>query len=263
MGQSGIGGQFSVQVDQLVTFAEALGTDGTAFGDAIVAIMTGMANLPVNFMGGGLAEGRDFGDIYFSCFDALAAFQVDVAGGLATLAGGAALASTAYADGDASSSEVVAAVTDAFRPPPAAAPLSPEDIRRWLAAVREGEEQAQDRWDENRERFDDIVDRNRDVVAGRVGSPDGDHGGAEMFSSDYHDDRGYPHRDTAGSAGGFITVANDDEHVSDVPLMEPGDHPGGNAISDRELGTMPSWDAPDDVWFDLQDVGPLPQPNDE
>jgi hypothetical protein len=254
---SGLSGQFTVEVERLHAFVEAIEGDGVAFVGSMTDVMNAMANLPVNFMGGGLIEGRGFGDIYFPCFDALMAFQSEVIGGLGTLAGGAAMASLAYVDGDASSSEAVAAVTDAFAPPPPAPSPSPEDLRRWFAAARDGEEAAQQQWDENVEAFDEEVAQQRDVVAGRDGSPDGEN--AEPFSSDYYDDSGYPHRETVGSGGAFIAVANDDEHVSDVELPDLGDDaPGSNAISDRELGSLPSWEFPDEVQDELQRVGPVP-----
>lgn len=255
-GGSGLSGQFTVEVDQLTAFVEAVKADGMALGSTMMDITNAMASLPVNFAGGGLVEGRDFGNIYFPCFDALNAFQLDVLGGLITLAGGAAIASMAYVDGDASSSEVVGAVTDAFAPPPPAPPPSPEDIQRWVAAVRAGDEAARERWEANERSFSDEVGEQRDVVAGRNGSPDGS-GGAEPFSSDYYDDRGYPHRDTVGSGGGFITVANDNEHVSSVELPDLGDDdPGANAISDQELGAVPSWEFSDEVRDALNRMDP-------
>jgi hypothetical protein len=132
-------GTVSVEVEQLDLFyqrIEELMTDFLERGSE--AVIAPLGETPVNFAGGGLVEGTGFLGPYRNCVENLGRFLGEAGQGLASLAAVSMLAGVHYVTGDTESAELLATVTDAFRPPPL--PTDPavwERLKAWDQAQRE------------------------------------------------------------------------------------------------------------------------------
>lgn len=128
-------------IDRLRSFAESVRGELEAFVTAAGEVLAPMSTEePVNFGGGGLAEGFEFQSVYDRRQHELGQFLQQAYQGLATLASAATIISDRYADGDADSASLLAAVTEAFASPVGAQVGQPYDYQSANAAREQFQE---------------------------------------------------------------------------------------------------------------------------
>lgn len=169
-------GTASVEVEQLDRFRQQVFELSQGFAElAIEGVVSPLGEMPVNFAGGGLAEGIDFFSPYNDCVRQLGEFIGQASQGLASLSAVAMLVGVNYVTGDTESAELLATVTDAFEPPPLST-----DPAAWaaLAKHRHGQELEAARMEAE---FEDMVEEYRD---GKLSDDERD--GFHLPYSDYY-----------------------------------------------------------------------------
>jgi len=206
-------GTVSVELEQLDEFSRRIRELAEGISDlGSAGVLNPLVDTPVNFAGGGLAEGSSFFSPYMICVRRLGEFFGEALQGITTLSAVAQLAAVHYVTGDTESAELLATVTAAFTPPP------PNPVAEAMIAEDQRRREARD--DMAEAHFDDLVEDYRDG-----GTPnDGERDEFELPYSDYYtpattplrgDGRVWPH------PPGWTEP--DVQHVRTVDLPAPGE----------------------------------------